>query len=90
MYYPEKENILEDALLRSKRAKLDPKVNTVEEGGIAQGILVITKSSIGNTEKVNIWKTTQDEDPIVHDTIGRLRQQQERNAFALTPQGLLV
>ena len=42
------------------------------------------------TEEVKIWKTAQEEDPIVQDIIQRVRQRHVRSAFAITPQGLLV
>ena len=53
-------------------------------------IAVMTRSSIVATEEVKTWKTAQEEDPIVQDTIQRVRQRHVRSAFALTPQGLLV
>ena len=50
----------------------------------------MTRSSIVTTKEVNIWKTAQEEDPVVQDTIQRMMQRHMRSAFALTPQGLLV
>ena len=60
------------------------------ESDQAQEIAVMTRSSIVASEEIEEWKTAQEEDPVVRDTIERVRQRQERNAFALTPQGLLV
>ena len=60
------------------------------EGTQAQEIAVMTRSSIVASEEIEEWKTAQEEDPVVRDTIERVRQRQERNAFALTPHGLLA
>ena len=60
------------------------------EGNQTQELVVMTRSSIVASEEIEEWKTTQEEDPVVRETIERVRQRQERNAFALTPQGLLV
>ena len=60
------------------------------ESDQAQAIAIMTRSSIVDGEEIEEWKTTQEEDPVVRDTIERVRQRQARNAFALTPQGLLV
>ena len=37
-----------------------------------------------------MWKDAQRKDPAIQATIQRLKLQQERNAFAQTPQGLVV
>ena len=59
-------------------------------GDQADEIAVMTRSSIVATEEVKIWRTAQEEDPVVQDIIQRVRQRHVRSAFALTPQGLLV
>ena len=56
----------------------------------AQEIVVMTRSSIVATKEIEEWKTAQEEDPLVRDMIERVSQLQERNAFALTHQGLLM
>ena len=71
--------------------ELDAKeIEGTVEGTQAQEIAVMTRSSIVASKEIEQWKTAQEEDPVVQDTIERVREQQERNAFALTPQGLLV
>ena len=60
------------------------------ENDQAQEVATMTKSSVVASEEIEEWKTAQEEEPVVRDTIERVRQRQERNAFALTPQGLLV
>ena len=90
VYQPGKANILEDALSRSKRVELDAIHSMMANGDPEEEITVMTRSSIVATEEVKIWRTAQEEDPIVQDIIQRVRQRQVRSAFALTPQGLLV
>ena len=90
-YKPGKANILADALSRSKWVDLDAEeIEGIVEGTQAQEIAVMTRSSIVASEEIEEWKTAQEEDPVVRDTIEQVKQRQERNAFALTPQGLLV
>ena len=90
-YQPGKANILADALSRSKRVELDAEeTEDTREDNQAQELAVMTRSSIVASEEINERKTAQGEDPVVRETIERVRQRQERNAFALTPQGLLV
>ena len=66
------------------------RVEDTMESDQAQEIAVMNRSSIVASEEIEEWKTAQEEDPIVRDTIERVRQRQERNAFSLTPQGLLL
>ena len=80
-----------DALSRGKRVELDAKeAEDIEESNQAQELAAMTKSLIVASEEIQEWNTAKEEDSIVRDTIERVRQRQERNAFALTPQGLLV
>ena len=90
MYQPGKANILADALSRSKRVELDAIHSTMAEGDQAKEIAMMPQSSIVATKEVNIWRTAQEEDPVVQDTIQPMRQRHVRSAFALTPQGSLV
>ena len=90
VYQPGKADILADALSRSKWVELDAIHNMMIEGDQIEEIAVMTRSSIVATKEVKIWRTAQEEDPIVQDTIQRMRQRHVRSAFALTPQGLLV
>ena len=90
-YQPGKANVLADALSRSKWVELDSKeTENMKEGNQAQEVAVMTRSSIVASKEIKEWKTAQEEDSVVRDTIERVRQRQERKAFALTPQGLLV
>ena len=70
--------------------ELDAINNMTAEDDQAEGISVMTRSSIVAIEEVNIWRTPQEEDPTVQDIIQRMRQRHVRSAFALTPHGLLV
>ena len=70
--------------------ELDAIHSMMANGNQAEDIAVMTRSSIVATEEVKIWRTAQEEDPVVQDTIQRMRQQHVRSALALTPQGLLV
>ena len=70
--------------------ELDAIHNMIVNGDQAKEIAVMTRSPIVATEEVKIWNTAQEEDPVVQDTIQRVRQWHVRSAFALTPQGLLV
>ena len=90
MYQPGKANILADALSRSKRVELDAIHSMMASGDPEEEIAVMTRSSIVATEEVKIWRTAQEEDPVVQDIIQRVRQRQVRSAFTLTPKGLLV
>ena len=81
---------MKDALSRSKRVELDAIHSMMIEGDQVKEIAMMTRSSIVATEEVKIWRTTQEEDPVVQDTIQWMRQWHVRSAFALTPQGLLV
>ena len=90
VYQPGKANILADALSRSKRVELDAIHSMMVNGDQADEIAVMTRSSIVATEEVKMWKIAQEEDPVVQDTIQRVRQRHVRSAFALTPQVLLV
>ena len=90
MYQPRKANIMADALSRSKRVELDAIHSMMVSGDPNEEIAVMTRSSIVATEEVKIWRTAQEEGPVVQDIIQRVRQRQVRSAFALTPQGLLV
>ena len=70
--------------------ELDAVHSMMASGDPEEELAVMTRSSIVATEEVKTWRTAQEEDPIVQDTIQRTRQRQMRGAFALTPQGLLV
>ena len=70
--------------------ELDAIHSMMANGDPEEEIAVMTRSSIVATEEVKIWRTAQEEDPVVQDIIQRVRQRQVRSAFALTPQGLLV
>ena len=70
--------------------ELDGVNSKAAESDQVEEILVMTSNAIVATQEVNIWRTRQEEDPIVQDMIQRLRQRQVRSAFTLTPQGLLV
>lgn len=50
----------------------------------------MTGSSIVATKEIEEWKATQERDLVVQGTNQRVRQNQERNAFALTLEGLFV
>ena len=66
-------------------------ITIVEETDQAQEISMMTRSRIVTSEEeIKEWQSAQEEDPVVRDTIERVRQRQERNAFAPTPQGLLM
>ena len=43
--------------------------NMIVEGDQAEEIAVMTRSSIVDMEEVNIWRTAQEEDLVVQDTI---------------------
>ena len=90
VYQPRKTNILVDALSKSKRVEVDAVNNATTEGDQAEETSVMTRGSIVAIEEVEIWRTVQEEGPAVQDIIQEMRQRQVRNAFALTPQGLLV
>ena len=70
--------------------ELDAIHSMMATGDQEEEVAVMTRSSIVATEEVKIWRTAQEEDPVVQDIIQRVRQRQVRSAFALTPQGLLV
>ena len=70
MYQPGKANILVDALSQSKRVELDAEeAEDIMESDQAQAIVVMTRSSIVSSEEIEEWKTAQEEDPVVRDTI---------------------
>ena len=69
VYQPGKANILADALSRSKRIEPDAIHSMIENGDHAEEIVVMTRRSIVAIEEVKIWKTAQEEDPVVQDTI---------------------
>ena len=71
VYQPGKANILADALSRSKRVELDAIHSMVAKGDQAEETVVMTRNSIVAIEEVNIWRTVQEEDSIVQDTIRR-------------------
>ena len=70
--------------------ELDAVHSMMARGNPEEELAVMTHSSVVATEEVKTWRTVQEEDPVVQDTVQRLRQRQMRGAFALTPQGLLV
>ena len=69
MYQPGKANILADALLRSKTVELDAVHSMMASGDPEEELAVMTRSSIVATEEVKTWRTAQEEDPVVQDTI---------------------
>ena len=71
--------------------EIDEKIaESIVDSNQAPKTTMMTKSSIVAREEIEEWKTTQKKDPVVQGTIERVRQRQERNTFALTPQGLVV
>ena len=64
-----------DALSQSKWVKLDvKKAEDTMKRDQAQEIVVMTRSSIVSSKEIEEWKTAQEEDLIVQDTIERGRQ----------------
>ena len=70
VYQRRKVNILEDALSRSKIAELNV-VNSVavKSDQLEEVFLMMTRSSIVATKEIKIWRTVQEENPIVQDII---------------------
>ena len=53
--------------------ELDAIYSMMIEDDQAKEIAMMARSSIVATEEVKIWKTAQEEDPVVQDTIQRVR-----------------
>ena len=49
------------------------KAKDIVESDEAQEIVVMTRSSVVASEKIEQWKTAQEEDLVVRDTIERVR-----------------
>ena len=69
VYQPRKAKILADALSRCRRVELDAIHSMMPNCNQAEEIVVMTRSSIVAIEEVKIWRTWQEEDPVVQDII---------------------
>ena len=63
--------------------ELDVVNSATTEGDQAEEIAVMTRSSIVAREEINIRRIAQEEEPVVQDTIQRMKQRQVSSAFAL-------
>ena len=53
-------------------------------------IAALTRSSLVQTEELDLWRKAQNEDPVLRDIIQRVRVHREREIFQLTSHGLLI